>query len=188
MRKKQWRQGRASVVALKSEIEPAEGGHEGGTVVASTRLHSAGVSCPSVRIAMIAGVVTVLCVGGCGEDRSASSQLDARLEARLPTQQYNLIEYVCPRSAGIEDSAAQARRKRKGRDMMRALRAAWEKEPDVLVSSQRTPADGGEVTRERITLRQLVETHAEGLTPDFGVADPACVRRHQRAIKMLLDG
>lgn len=138
-------------------------------------------------LAASAAATLLLLAGACGEDaEERSSSLDARLVERLPKQQYNLIEYVCPRSAGIDDGGVQEQRRRRGVDMLAALKEAYRQAPDAMVATQYTPAHEPGVRREEISVRQLVETHIEGLSEDFGVADQSCLKRHRRELRTLM--
>ena len=133
-----------------------------------------------------AGVVAAV---GCG-DSSSPEQRSARYERpqALPLEQYALAQYVCPRSAGVTDRLEVAKLERRGGAMLNALIAALRDNPGAKVETRVTPSDGGGVVREMRSIRELAQTHLDGLDGGTGIRDADCLERTRHRLTRALEG
>ena len=118
-------------------------------------------------------ITLLLALGGCNEEER---HVPPNLQRQLPTHQYALTDDLCP------FEPVPARLRRKGRAEFAALLGALRRDPEVIVDSTYTPSDGP-IEHEDISLRELAETHLEGLDAE----GEACGDRAARRLEAVLE-
>jgi hypothetical protein len=122
----------------------------------------------------LAAVLPVL-VAGCGEP--SGPHVSDAVQKTLPTHQHALPEEACPDILGMPERTEE-RMRRRGQRQLRALIAAYKRNPDSVVETTWTTGDEEPRLRhENITVSELLATHlstAEEVADGLDQSSGAC--------------
>ena len=136
---------------------------------------------------VLVGSISLLAFTGCGE--GAGMPVSASEQKALPTSQGSLVQDLCFRGDSETDRLYVAKpANRRARRQFRALERSLRRHPEAIVSSEITLSESPDPLIEKMSVRELAETHLDTAkdTREVFPEQRQCYRRGQARLERLL--
>lgn len=140
------------------------------------------------RLGLLLGSISLLACAGCEWDgASSASPVSAREQKELPISPGGLVEELCFRGDSKTDQLYAKAANRRGRRQFRALERSLRRHPEAIVRAEITLSESPDPEIQKMTVRELAETHLEGAkSSEVLPGERPCYRRGRARLERLL--